>query len=246
MRLLVTRPEPDATALKARLIAQGHEVLIEPLIEIEFDDAEPIELDGVQALIATSKNGVRALARSPAAAAGRLTPLFTVGPGTASTAKALGFEAVIAGPRNARDLVALIALGAEVNGGPLVHLAGDTLAFDVAGELRRLGFHVLEPVVYNTVVATRFSDAVAGRLRAGTIDGVLLLSPRTARVYVGLAEAGGLADACRNLIHYCLSAAVAKELQPLGATRSAVPKLPNLQEMLALTGDGARQSGPAD
>ena len=45
MRLLVTRPEPDATALKARLIAQGHEVLVEPLLNVSLDDADPIELE---------------------------------------------------------------------------------------------------------------------------------------------------------------------------------------------------------
>ena len=85
MRLLVTRPEPDATALRAQLIAQGHEVLVEPLITIRFDNADPIELDGVQALIATSRNGLRALASSPAIEQARSLPLFAVGPGTAAT-----------------------------------------------------------------------------------------------------------------------------------------------------------------
>lgn len=245
MRLLVTRPEPDATVLKARLIAQGHEVLIEPLLTIRFEDADPIELDGVQALMATSRNGVRALAQSAAAGRGRTIPLFAVGPGTAAAAKTLGFAALIVGPRDARELVPVVARHAEVNGGPLVHLAGDTLAFDLAGELRRLGFHVLEPVVYTTAVAERFSAATAMKLGDGNIDGVLLLSPRAAHTYVTLAQRQGLVNACRKLRHFCLSAAVARALEPVGAPHVVVPERPNLQEMLALTAGDAQQSRPA-
>ena len=36
MRLLVTRPEEDAVAFKAQLIAQGHQVTIEPLLSVDL------------------------------------------------------------------------------------------------------------------------------------------------------------------------------------------------------------------
>ena len=64
MRLLVTRPEEDAVAFKAHLIAQGHQVTIEPLLVINTDDADEIDLEGAQAIMATSRNGLRALAKS--------------------------------------------------------------------------------------------------------------------------------------------------------------------------------------
>src|SRR5262245_6835476 len=102
MRLLVTRPAADAVEIKAHLVAQGHEVLIEPLVEISFEDADPIEVVGVQALVATSRNGLRALANSPDFDEALNLPVFAVGPGTAATARALGMTQVLKGPATAR------------------------------------------------------------------------------------------------------------------------------------------------
>ena len=70
MRLLVTRPEPDALKLRAALEERGHEATVEPLLSVSFDDTDPIDLEGVQALIATSRNGLRALKLASAARRG--------------------------------------------------------------------------------------------------------------------------------------------------------------------------------
>ena len=40
MRLLVTRPEPDAARTAALLRARGHEVVLAPLLRIELLDFE--------------------------------------------------------------------------------------------------------------------------------------------------------------------------------------------------------------
>ncbi len=242
MRVLVTRPEPDATALKAHLVAQGHEVLIEPLMELRFDDLDPIELGGVQALIATSRNGLRALAASPELEAARHLPLFAVGPGTAATARGLGFEIVIKGPGTGRQLVSLITDGIDVNAGSLLHLAGDVLAFDFAAELARLGYHVLQPLVYIAEPVQRLSGSTVTRLRNGQIAGVLLLSPRTAEIYVDLLRQHDLVEASRNLIHYCISEATADRLAGLGQPKVEIAEAPNLKEVLALTARAAPQS----
>ncbi|HZA01944.1 MAG TPA: uroporphyrinogen-III synthase [Hyphomicrobiaceae bacterium] len=241
MRLLVTRPEPDATELKAHLVARGHEVLIEPLIIVNFEEGDSVDLEGVQALIATSRNGLRALARRPLGQEARALPVFAVGPGTAATARALGFDRVVRGPSNARELVTLIAERADVNSGPLLHPAGDTLAFDFAPELKRLGFHVLRPIVYRTTAVAQLSGSTVARMRNGLVDGVLLLSPRTAEIYAALVNKHGLVAVSRNVLHFCLSAAVARRLMPLGHVKTEVAAHPTLQEMLALVARVAAQ-----
>lgn len=244
MRLLVTRPEPDAATLKAHLIAQGHDALVEPMIEIDFEDTDPIDVAGVQAIIATSRNGLRALAVSPAAEAARSLPLYAVGPGTASTARAAGFSNVLQGPATGRDLIAFIASRAEVNGGPLLHLAGDVLAFDFAAELRRLGFTVLQPVVYHARPVERLSGSIAARIGRNEIDGVLLLSPRTAAIFADLVKRHGLLEPARRMTFYCISRATADELAELGPFEIEIARAPNLQELLALT-SRPRQERPA-
>jgi uroporphyrinogen-III synthase len=235
MRLLVTRPEPDATTLKNRLVASGHAVTIEPLITITHEGAETPDLEGAQALIATSRNGLRAIALLPEIDAAKELPLFVVGPGTAATAAALGFRQIIKGPATARDLVPVIQEFAEVNSGPLVHLAGDVLVYDFASDLVRLGFFVTAPIVYSTVVADRFASPTVASLRNGRFDGVLLLSPRTADVYVALVRRHNLSDAARKVRYFCLSAAIKSRLAGLGeGLKIDVASAPNLQHLLAL------------
>ena len=143
---------------------------------------------------------------------------------------------------SARELAALIGARAEINGGPLLHLAGDSLTPGFTDELQRLGFHVLQPIVYTTRAATRLSSAIVAHMRNGRIDGVVLLSPRTSAVYVRLVARHKLEAACRKLTHYCLSAAVAAALGSLEVARTAIAAQPNLQELLALTAAGAAQS----
>ena len=235
MRFWITRPEPDATALKKRLIAQGHDVIIEPLMWIDFTETDPIEIDGAQALIATSRNGIRAIAQSEVADYARTLPIFVVGPGTAAAAREAGFADIVQGPARGADLVPMIESRAEIHGGPLVHLAGDTVSLGMAEELRHLGFAVLQPTVYIARMAEKLSTAFLPKLVLGEIDAVILLSPRTARTYVELIQAHQLVRSARKLRHFCLSEAVAAALVPLQPDVIKVPNRPNIHEILALT-----------
>lgn len=244
MRVLVTRPEPDATALKAQLSADGHAVFVEPLLSIHYQPIDPDDLIGVQAFIATSRNGLRALAASDEWDAVRDVPVFTVGPGTAQQARQLGMSQVMQGPRSGRELVPIIAEVAEVNAGPLVHLAGETLAFDLGAELVRLGFHVLQPVVYHSVASEAFSEDAIRLLKSGGLDAVILLSPQTGTIYVDLVGRHGLVAAARKPSYICLSEAVADRLEGLGAVRKLIAAAPNIEEILGLARSVAAQSAP--
>src|SRR5262249_38457908 len=127
MRILVTRPEPDALKLRAALEQRGHQATVEPLLTVSFDDADPIDLQGVQALTATSRNALRALKSHPALAEARSLPLFAVGEATAREARAMGFGVVIAGAGTAQELVVHIVSALDPAAGLLLHLAGDSL-----------------------------------------------------------------------------------------------------------------------
>lgn len=242
MHLLVTRPEPDAIKLRALLEEHGHEATVEPLQSVEFEDAEPIELDGVQALIATSRNALAALAEDPSLPLARDLPLFAVGRATAARARAMGFATVITGAGTAAELAQHIVSVVEPSAGFLLHLAGEQLAGDIKADLEAHGFRVLQPVVYRMVAATRLGAVTLDRLSDGDIDGVILMSPASARIYAGLIAKHGLAPLVRRLTHFCLSPAVAQRLQPLGAVPVEVAAAPRLEEILALIDAVAAQS----
>src|SRR5579862_1986216 len=104
MRALITRPRAEAEALAALLARRGIEALIEPLIEIAGRVAPPPDFAGVQAVLCTSANGVRALARTSAE---RAVPLFAVGDATAARARTEGFRHVESAGGDIEDLADL-------------------------------------------------------------------------------------------------------------------------------------------
>jgi len=236
MHIWVTRPIKDAAPLRAQLIAQGHEVTVEPLLSIEYLHDEPIELDEAQALIATSRNALRALENRPEAEAAKDIPIFVVGRGTAQTAKDMGFETIIEGPSNASALLGLILNTASINDGTLVHLSAENVAYNLCEELRLLGYHVFQPILYRSRQAERLADGVLRNMRGGKIEGVMLLSGRTAEVYASLVKSDELLECCRHITHFCLSDAVAARLAPLQPINILLPDGPNIDEMLVLTG----------
>lgn len=233
MRLLVTRPEPDATRQAERLAARGHEPVLAPLLAIETATDAPLELDGAQALIVTSRNALRALATHRDLAASLQLPLFAVGEATAKAAAELGFTKVTVGPGTGAELSRLIANALDPNAGALVHLAGETVAFDLKSALQAKGFTLRQPVLYRAVAATRLPESVLALLNAGRLDGVILMSPRTAAIFAALVVRHEALTQASRLDCYCLSAAVAQAVEPLKA-RAIVAARPTEEDVLAL------------
>ena len=130
MRILVTRPEPDASRQADKLGARGHAAVLAPLLAIQPVADVPLQLEGAQALLVTSRNALHALAAHRELAEALTLPLFAVGKATALAAQGLGFADVTAGPGTGAALANLVSEELQPEQGPLVHLAGETLAFD--------------------------------------------------------------------------------------------------------------------
>ena len=244
MRLLITRPQADALKLRTTLEGRGHQATVEPLLRVAFVAVDAIDLSGVQALIATSRNALRALGGHPLLAAARQIPLFAVGRATAAEARALGFALVMTGAGTARQLLTHIVAVADPAAGLLLQLAGDAEATDLQGELESHGFRTVRHIVYRMHASAALSAETVELLALGEVDGVILMSPRTAEIYSALMCKAGLAGAARRLIHFCLSDAAAKRLASLGAVTVAVADRPRLEEVLALIDAAAAQSPP--
>src|SRR5260370_42448675 len=105
MRALGARPRAEAGEWAAALAARGIAALIEPLLEIEYRSAPAPDLARVQAILCTSANGVRALARLTEE---RAVPLFAVGEASAARARAEGFARVESAGGSLADLALLV------------------------------------------------------------------------------------------------------------------------------------------
>jgi uroporphyrinogen-III synthase len=213
MRLLVTRPEPDAERTAAVLRQMGHAPVIAPVLRIETV-AAAFGAGPFAAVIMTSANAARAVAEHPRL--GELTglPVFAVGARTAQAARQAGFAAVASADGGRPELVRLVA--SRVQGGRLLYLAGEDRSGDVAGALADQGLAVETVVSYRAVVAQNFARDFRAVLAAGPLDGVLHYSRRSAQAF--LAAAAAVLPAVLKIQHYCLSADVAAPLQAAGAT----------------------------
>jgi uroporphyrinogen-III synthase len=230
---LITRPRHDADVLARALEARGFRVFSEPLLAIAPVAGVALPLDGIQGFLATSANGVRALAANLANRADFLRPLWAVGDATARAARDAGFGQVESAGGDVQGLARLVAGRVEAGRGALLHAAGETLAGDLAGRLGRLGFEVRRVVLYSAVPATGLSPPLLAALDGGGLELALFFSPRTAETFATLASAAGRQGACRRMTAYGLSPAVAKGLAalPWRAVRTAAA--PRQEALLA-------------
>ena len=234
MRLLITRGAAEGAALARTLEARGHRCLLEPLFEIHPvavpQEALRRDLEGAQALLFTSANGVRAFA---ALEPGRAWPVLAVGDATAAAARGAGFATVESAGGAVEDLAALAAKGLRTTDGPLFHAAASAVAGDLKGALEAAGFAVRRRVLYEARPAQAFSPETGRALTAGAIDAVLFFSPRTGASFVSLARTAGLGGACGGCHAVCLSAAVADRLADLPWAGLHVARRPTTESLIS-------------
>jgi uroporphyrinogen-III synthase len=230
MGALITRPREEAESLSAALAARGIAAVIEPMMLIDYRAAPSPDLAGVQAVLCTSANGVRALARLTGE---RGLPLFAVGDATAARARAEGFTAVASAGGAVTDLVRLAVAELRPHDGRLLHIAGDVVAGDLAGALRAHGFAIERRVLYEARPVGALSTPAVSALRRGMIDFALFFSPRSAAIFVRLAGIADVAGCCRMITTLAISAAVDAVLADLPWRDRRVAESPNQPSLLA-------------
>ncbi len=230
MRLLLTRPRPDSEALAARLSKMGIETLIAPVLQIAPVSADLPELGENETVLLTSANGARSLAR---ASVHRDFRLLAVGDVTAETARAAGFSDVTSAARDSDALIRLAVDRAGSKNGGVLHITGGHVAGDMEGKLTAAGLSYRSVTLYEARSAETLSEAARTALSEGAFDGVMLYSPRSARVLRKLLAAAELGEAPRRMTAYCLSDAVAKAAGE-GWRRVAVAMAPDTGSLLAL------------
>ncbi|MCW9034653.1 MAG: uroporphyrinogen-III synthase [Rhodospirillales bacterium] len=212
MRILVTRPKEDSISLVAALAELGVESVVEPLLSITYHEKKKVSLEGVQALLITSANGVRAFAHIEK---NRDLPVYTVGDASKREAEEVGFEKVTSATGDVEALAKLVTEKLDPHKGTLLHIAGSHVAGDLKGLLEKNEFYYRRAVLYGSEKADALSKETKKTIQSGKIDGVVFYSPRTAEAFVNLVKKARLQKACKNLTAFCLSPAVAKKAEAL-------------------------------
>lgn len=236
MRVLVTRPQPDADATAAELIARGHDPVVVPLFAVSVVEDAAIDLVGAQAVLATSANGARALATVTDR---RDIPVFAVGDASAAAARACGFAQTESAGGDVDTLADLVIARLKPTDGCLVHAAGTVTAGDLSGRLTAAGFMVAHEVIYSAEPVAEMPAEITDRLEAGDLDAAMFFSPRTAAHFVTLAQRGGVVDACGETVALALSPAVAEMLSEISFCEILTADAPNQESLLRVLDRGS-------
>ncbi len=188
MRVLITRPEHEATTLATALSQRGHVPVIAPLFHLKIlhppaDFAA--SLAACQGVLLTSANGARALAE---ASEQRGRPILAVGD-------------------------ELVRQRLDPKAGPLVHVSGVDLALDLGEALSRHGFDVRRFALYDARAESVLPDSARAALQARALDAATFFSPRAASQFAKLVGESGLADSLRSVTAIGISPSA---LAPLG------------------------------
>ncbi len=227
MRVLVTRPEPQASATAARLRARGHEVHIAPVAWIERREPALPPAAAVDAVILTSASAAFALAPY------RDLPVHAVGAATARAARAEGARSVTTAAGDWRRLARLLS-GPEgpPMGARLLHLSGAEIRGDLAGALAAAGFSYLRVVVYAARGQSWLDPLVWNLLRREALDAVLFFSPAHATMWRRQIERAAAFDRLFLLRALALSEAVAEPLRPMPWRAVEVAAAPEVARLI--------------
>lgn len=216
----MTRPEPAAREFIATLgdLIDGMKVIYAPLIDISFTGPLP-DLDGINGLIFSSKNGVAAWKHLGG-------PIFetcyTVGDATRDAAAEIGFKPKSASGA-AQDLVDQII--ADNPTGPLLHVHGTHTRGAIAERLTQAGIKTHQAVIYDQPLLPLSPEAI--QALTGEIPVIVpLFSPRTAQQFIAHGPFTG------KLYVATLSESVAKPLENNNFTSIVIADSPNSPSMI--------------
>lgn len=220
MTLIVTRPALDGERTRGALQAVGISSIAAPLIDIAFfEDVTPPAID-IDAVAFTSANGVRA---AIAAKLDRSLNAYCVGPATAELAAQAGFQVRAVGGADVADLAQRIADDAPRH---ILHVRG----IDAAGDLTQLlaDRHVTATAMplYKAQAAADLPKAIVDAIHAGPAE-IAFFSPRTARIFIRLADQWPTPLSFESTTALCLSQAVAEACAALPFAEIAVSARPD-------------------
>lgn len=228
-RVLVTRPEPGASATARALRLAGFEPIMLPLTEIRPLAAEATDKRAIDAVAVTSANALRHASPELLQELAK-RPLYAVGEATAERARNAGFSDVAAGPGDAAGLVRLICdrLGADTT---VAYLCGRLRRPDFEEGLRRHGIRTIPIETYDTV-PIGIGEDMMNRLATVPFLAVLVHSAEAARALAVLVARPVFASSLANARLVAISRRAAEPAAPLFPGRIAIAMEPTDRAMV--------------
>lgn len=229
-RVLVTRPEPGASATASRLSAMGFEAVVLPLSRIvalpvanNVPDFEAVAVTSVNALRHAPRELIETLSQKPC---------FAVGERTGDTARTAGFADVMQADGDAQSLAEAI-ISAEMSG-TIAYLAGRVRLPDFEAALEKAGTQVITIEVYDTEPVEPSGSEMEALQAGRPIDAALLYSAKAAEALRKLAERPEMAETFSKTVHCCLSERIAARFEAVEPAKIRIADHPDEDALFAL------------
>lgn len=219
MKILITRPINEATALAAKLEKLGHSTIIEPLMKIEILEASNFD-DFIQydAIIISSKNAIRAISKAP-----KSLKLIIVGKESTKFAKSNGFINSTYGGANITELKKNLN-----NYHNLLYLTGS----DITDNLNTIKAKITRQVVYRTEPIHTISANFLNFIKDPQAKIILFFSTITSQIFKNIINDHQLNSYCGNIIALTLSTKIAHNLRDIGFRKCYMAQEPNLNSII--------------
>ncbi|WP_052742097.1 uroporphyrinogen-III synthase [Kiloniella litopenaei] len=228
---LVTRPQADQEPFASELRQLGREVFLDPVFDIVFRNSVGLDLSGVQAVIFTSANGVRAYQLNSKDCS---LPALCVGENSAIAARESGFEQVYSANGDVGDLAELVRRKLKPGSGTLLHPAASKVAGDLQADLGQCGYAYRREILYEATASKTLLPQTKKILKENKIKEISFFSPRSSKVFLSLLSQENLLSNLQGTAIYCLSKAVADCFGQMPGLKLLVSELPNRADMIKL------------
>lgn len=228
-RVLVTRPEPGASATARRLRKLGHEPVVLPLSRVVTLPA-PDLLSDCDAVAVTSANALR---HAPAELLRRYADktCFVVGKVSAAAAQAAGFQRVETAEGDAASLAVRIAAERP---GAIAFLTGRVRLPEFEERLRQAGVSVIPVELYDTLIIEPTAADLEALRKGRPIDAVLIYSALAAEGVLRLTGRPELAETFSATVHCVLSERISARLRGVEKQRVRIAARPEEAAILKL------------
>ncbi len=230
MLVLITRSGKEADELAGLLAGRDHQPLVEPMINPRFLRDGDLDTGDVQGFLVTSTNGARGLAK---ATERRDLPVFAMGSAPAKSVTQAGFTEVVATSGDGGDLVLLVKDRLDPAGGAVIHAASAKQAAELQEAVEDEGFRFRHETLFEITSPDQLSTELSAAIADRRLDLILFYSPLSVGVFIRLAEAAGLTEACARVTLLCLSDGIANAARPVAWREVLVPGEPNQDALLA-------------
>ncbi|MBT4204090.1 uroporphyrinogen-III synthase [Hyphomicrobiales bacterium] len=211
MRFILTRPMEDSLHLGSLMENLHHDVLIDPMLEIEFIKND-FDIKEINCFIITSRYAAHSLLKIHNINKLKNKIFFCIGIATRNILINYGFKNIHHANGTSEDLLEIIT-SHSIKNNKFLYIRGADINCDICKILNNFGISTSEEIVYKANSATALLMETVTAINNNTIDGIIFYSKRTAEIFINLIKINKLSNKTSIICAYCLSEEIADILR---------------------------------